>query len=126
MHTTVQKPEIHIIGIACKTSNAPTDGPVDIPKLWQRFYGEGILHKIPNKASQEVIALYCDYEGDHTAPYSIVIGCPVISTDTIPEGMHAKTILGGTFARFQAIGEHPASLIATWGAIWQSKIARTY
>ena len=123
----VQKPSIFVIGIDCRTSNAPEGGPQDIPKLWERFYSVGIMSQIPNKVSAEVIALYCDYEGDHTAPYSVVIGCPVSSIDIIPEGMVAKTIPSSSYAVFCAIGEYPTSLIETWGNIWkQSDLKRTY
>jgi len=126
-HKVVQKPAIRIIGIDCQTSNAPEAGLQDIPKLWGRFYGEDVLNRIPNKTSNEVIALYCDYEGDYTQPYSVVIGCPVSSIDIIPEGMVTKTIPASSYAVFRAIGEHPKALIETWGNIWkQSNLERTY
>src|SRR5271156_4119301 len=57
-HEVIQKPAILVIGINCRTSNAPEAGPQDIPKLWGRFYGEDIISRIPNKVSNEVIALY--------------------------------------------------------------------
>lgn len=50
-HEVIQRPAQFIIGIDCRTSNAPDAGPQDIPKLWGRFYGEDILNKIPNKVS---------------------------------------------------------------------------
>ncbi|MES2121913.1 MAG: GyrI-like domain-containing protein, partial [Chlamydiota bacterium] len=101
-------------------------GPIDIPKLWERFFQECIAEKIPNKASHEVFALYCDYAGDHTQPYSLVIGCLVSSTAEIPQGMVAKTIPGGSYATFRAVGEHPQTLIETWGKIWNTELSRTY
>jgi predicted transcriptional regulator YdeE len=61
-YTVIQKPSINVIGIECRTSNAPEDGPQDILRLWGQFYSKDIINKIPNKASNEVIALYCDYE----------------------------------------------------------------
>lgn len=125
-YEVVQKPPTLIIGIDCRTSNAPEAGPQDIP-MWGRFYGEDIVSRIPNKTSDEVIALYCDYEGDYTQPYSVVIGCPVSSIETIPEGMVAKTIPASYYAVFRAIGEHPKALIETWGNIWQQpNLERTY
>lgn len=125
-YTVIQKPSINIIGIECRTSNAPEDGPQDIPRLWGQFYSEDTINKIPNKASYEVIALYCDYEGDYTQLYSLVIGCSVTSLDSIPEGMVAKIIPAGSYGVFRAIGEYPTSLIETWGNIWQTKLKRTY
>lgn len=126
-HEVVQKPAILVIGIECRTSNALEAGPQDIPKLWGRFYGEDIISRIPNKVSNEVIALYCDYEGDYTQPYSVVIGCPVSSIDAIPEGMVAKTIPASSYVVLHAIGEHPKTLIETWSKIWQEpNLERTY
>jgi predicted transcriptional regulator YdeE len=126
-YTVVQKPSMVIVGIECRTSNAPDAATVDIPQLWGRFMGEDIFNKIPNKTSNEVIALYCDYEGDYTQPYKLVIGCPVNSLDDVPEGMVAKNVPTGSYAIFRAIGEHPESVIRTWGHIWQqTDLKRTY
>lgn len=123
----IQKPAIRVIGIECRTSNAPEAGPHDIPKHWGKFYQEGTVGKIPNKTCNEVIALYCDYEGNYTQPYSLVIGCPVSSLDDIPEGMVAKTIPAGAYAIFHSTGEHPKALIETWEQIWQQQnLDRTY
>lgn len=126
-HKVIEKPPLFVIGIDCRTSNAQEAGPKDIPKLWERFYKENVISRIPYKTSHEIIALYCDYEGDHTQPYTLVIGCPVSSVDTIPEGMVGKTIPGGSYAVFRSVGDYPASLIKTWGNIWnQSNLQRTY
>ncbi len=116
-----------IVGIECRTSNAPEAGPHDIPRHWERWYGEDIINRIRNKVSNEVIALYCDYEGDYTQPYSFVIGCQVSSIDEIPEGMVAKNLPASSYAIFRAVGEYPQSLLETWGFIWQqSQLRRTY
>ncbi len=124
--TEVHKARMQIIGIECRTSNDSNAGPQDIPLLWQKFYAENIHSKIPNRASDEVIALYCDYEGDYTQPYSCVIGCAVSSLDEIPEGMVGKVIPESTFALYHAAGDFPKSLIDTWAKIWQSDLKRTY
>lgn len=126
-HQVIQKPSIQVIGIECRTSNTLEAGPYDIPKHWEKFYKDDIMNRIPNKTSNEIIALYCDYEGDYTQPYSLVIGCQVSSIDDIPEGMVAKTIPSGSYAIFRAIGKHPNALIETWGHIWQqTNLKRTY
>ncbi len=53
----VKKPSMIIVGIECRTSNAPHAGPQDIPKHWGRFYNEEIKSQIPNKISEDVMAL---------------------------------------------------------------------
>lgn len=125
-YTIIQKPPVTVVGIECRTSNAPDAGPQDIPRLWGEFHSHEIANQIPNKASNDVIALYCDYEGDYTQPYTLVIGCPVKNVDSIPEGMVAKTVPGGAYALFRSVGEYPATLIETWGEIWQTELKRTY
>lgn len=71
-----------------------------------------------------MIALYCDYEGDYTQPYSCVIGCAVNSLGQIPEGMVGKMVPAATFALFHTVGEFLKSLIDTWGNIWRSNLQR--
>lgn len=122
----IHKEAIQIIGIELRTSNTPDAGPKDIPLHWEKFFSENILEQIPNKTSNEVMALYCNYEGDYTQPYSLIIGCPVSSIDTIPEGLVAKKLPETSYALIPAIGEHPKKLIEAWGNIWQSSLKRTY
>ncbi len=121
-----QKPSIQMMGIFVRTSNAENEKRGDIIHLWQRFYQDGILYKIPNRASEEIFALYTDYSGDYTQPYTLVIGAPVSNVENIPEGMTVKTIPASTYAVFTAKGEFPQSLIETWGTIWKSKLSRSY
>lgn len=126
-YTIIQKGLMMVMGIECYTSNDPDAGPHDIPRHWAKFIEEGVMERIPHKASNEVIALYCDYEGDFTEPYSFVLGCPVLSADEIPEGMVVKVIPESSYAVFKAVGDYPQSLIDTWGEIWQAGgLKRTY
>jgi predicted transcriptional regulator YdeE len=125
-YTVIKRPSMTIMGIECRTTNTPEGAAKDIPQLWGKFYREDCLNKIPNKSSNEIISLYCDYEGDFTRPYSVVIGCPVSCVGKVPEGMVVKTIPACHYAHFKAIGEQPASVIETWGAIWKTKLPRTY
>lgn len=125
--TTEPKQEIHVIGISCRTSNAPNRASTDIPKLWMKFYSENISALIPNKASDQGIAVYCDYESDFTGEYTLVLGCPVTSLDNVPDGLVAKTIPSGTYAKFVCAGKPPESVFTTWQTIWQEKnLNRSY
>jgi predicted transcriptional regulator YdeE len=125
-NVSTHRPSMIIVGISCRTLNDPKAAPIDIPKLWQRFHSENIASQIQNRASDEMIALYCDYEGDHTKPYTVVVGCPVTSVESMPEGMVVKIIPEGTYSKFLAIGEYPKALVDTWGEIWKTPLARTY
>ena len=125
-YSIVHKPSMIVVGVSCRTSNAPTAGPKDIPRLWERFYSENVSRKIANRVSDDVIALYCEYEGDHTRPYSLVIGYPVGSLESVPNGMVAKFVPEATYAVFRAVGEYPKCVLETWGNIWQSRLNRRF
>jgi predicted transcriptional regulator YdeE len=122
--TVVYRPPLIVVGISCRTMNSPEAAPHDIPKLWTRFYQEKIMDKIPNKASNEIICLYTDYEGNYTKPYTCFVGCPVTSLDKVPEGMSAQSIPEGSYALYRAVGEQPNAVIETWNAIWHGNIER--
>jgi len=119
-YSVLQKPDLAIVGIECRTSNAPDAASYDIPKHWNKFFSEETFNKIPNKASNEVIALYCDYEGDYTKPYSLVIGCAVTSSEAVPEGMVLKVIPAGPYAILPVNGKFPQSITETWNKVWQT------
>jgi len=123
---SMEQSEFFVMGIECRTSNDPEVGPQQIGAHWQKFMQDGVYSLIVNKSSDEIIALYCDYDGDHTQPYSLVIGCKVSSTDEIPEGMVVKLVPQANYAHFPTIGEYPKVLAETWGKVWQSDIKRTY
>lgn len=126
MMEKIQIPQMWVMGIECRTSNDPAVGPQQIGQHWQKFTNEGIFNQIPNKSSEEVIALYCEYDRDFTEPYSFVIGCKVSSLDEVPEGMVVKCLPAATYVVYPANGEYPQTLIDTWGTIWKSGIKRTY
>jgi predicted transcriptional regulator YdeE len=57
----VEQTGFTVIGIAARTSNAKemtADGMIG--KQWGRFFQDGILGKIPNKADQSIVAVYTD------------------------------------------------------------------
>jgi len=124
-YSIVNLPAKYIIGITTKTAN---DGSAaqDIPALWQKFHQTNTLNNIPNKKSDEVFALYYNYEGDYTQPYWVLIGCEVDSIEKIPTGMVAQQIPASTYAVYKATGPFPQELINTWQHIWLSSLKRTY
>jgi predicted transcriptional regulator YdeE len=87
---------------------------------------EDVLTNVPNKADNTIFGVYTDYEGDHTKPYRLIIGCRVTRTDTVPAGMTNISIPQGVYGKFIAAGEQPKSLIKEWETIWSSDIDRKY
>jgi predicted transcriptional regulator YdeE len=116
------KETFQIIGIEIRTSNEKT--MIDIPKWWEKFYAENVKDKIPNKINGDVLAVYTNYEGNHTKPYSYILGCEVNSLDTIPEGMVGKIILSAQYEIFTAKGKMPDKIIETWQRIWNPEIEK--
>ncbi|WP_192348459.1 GyrI-like domain-containing protein [Algoriphagus sp. Y33] len=116
-----------LVGIAIRTTNEGQKADREIAELWQRFMGEGILEKIPNKIDYTIYSLYTEYEGDHTKPYTAILGCKVENLDEIPEGMLGKSFDGGTYIKTSAKGDLGKGLIVThWAKIWKMDLNRVY
>lgn len=109
---------IKVIGIATRTTNQDGQAMKDIEALWQRFWDEKIQGKIPNKVSDDIYAVYTDYESDYTAPYTVVIGLPTQSLKDIPKGFWGITIESGEYEKFTSKGKMPEAVVSTWLKIW--------
>lgn len=116
-----------MIGIAVRTTNEGQKANKEIAELWQTFMGENILEKIPNKVDYTIYSLYTEYEGDHTKPYTVILGCKVTNLDEIPEGMTGKSFDGGTYIKTSAKGDLMKGLIVNhWAKIWEMDLDRAY
>lgn len=116
-----------VVGISVRTSNGDGKAAVDIPALWNRFRSEDIAARIPNKTGNEVYSIYTDYEGDHTKPYTTIIGYAVENLDQVPEGMRGLAIEGGAYEKQQLKGNLLQGLVFNaWVAIWNSGVSRAY
>ncbi|AJW65125.1 Bacterial transcription activator, effector binding domain [Elizabethkingia miricola] len=118
---TITLSQKYIIGILTRTINENGQSAIAIEKLWQKFWGEEIQNQIPNKVSDEIYAVYTDYETDFTGQYTTVIGLPVISLETIPEGLVGITIETGVYQKFVSKGKMPEAVFNTWLEIWDNK-----
>ena len=123
-HTIENQKEKFFIGLELRTNNKECLSAMPAHK--DRFFEENISSKIPNKVNGDILALYTDYEGDHTKPYSWILGCEVSSLDKIPKGLVGKVIPESNYAVFTTQGKFPQGLIAAWQAIWQSNLHRSY
>jgi len=117
-----------IIGISVQTSNQNNQAATDLGRLWQRFYAEEIFNKIPNKESEDVYAIYTDYESDYTGKYSTIIGQNVHSLDNIPAGLTGIVINNKNLKKYVAKGEMPNAVLNTWLEIWKddANLNRSY
>lgn len=115
--------EIKIVGITCRTSNANL---MDIESLWKRFFNENISGKIINKVSDDIYAVYSDYQSDYTGLFNLTIGFAVDSVNHIPEGCVEVNINPGLYSKFISKGVMPQAVINTWKEIWNSDLNRLY
>lgn len=116
-----------IIGIWVRTTNEEGQGSRDIAALWGRLMDENLLTAIPNKVAEEVYSLYTDYEGDHTMPYTAILGCKVANLDRVPEGMVGKCLEGGTYAQITAKGDLTQGMIVNeWSKIFEMGLERAF
>lgn len=116
-----------IIGISVRTTNEKGRATKEIAQLWGRFISESILDAIPNKVDNTVYSLYTDYDGDHTRPYTAILGCKVENLNTIPAGMVGKSFKGGNYVKRTAKGDLMKGLIVNeWMKIWEMNLERIF
>ena len=113
-----------IMGIQIRTSNDTCQ--IDMPQIWQKFFQEKILEKIPHKVGSTIYAVYTDYEDDYTKPYSYIVGCEVSTLDDIPEEMVGTVVPASSYAVYKTQGEYPQGLASAWQMIWKAPFKRAY
>ena len=118
-----QRQTFWLIGREVRTSN---DDPSAIGGLWGSVYGDPFADKLPQKLGPEIYSVYCEYEGDHTQPYTCFLGYRVPEGTDVPEGLVGRRVPAGTYAEFVAEGEKPACIMETWQRIWQADITRAF
>ena len=119
----IHKPAFTMAGISTRTSNdlETNQETARIPVLWGRIFKENIFDLIPSKVPPGgLVAVYTEYEGDHTAPYTLVVGAVIQNQpDTvIPTGMVAEQVPEQDYLQFPVRGKMPDALIQTWRDIW--------
>ncbi len=110
-----------VAGIMTRTTNKDEfSGAGKIAGLWQRFYSENVVEKIQNKVSENVLAVYHDYESDANGEYSLLIGLIVDKNSIIPEGLTKIEIPAQEYTKFTSNkGAMPGNIIETWQEIWK-------
>jgi predicted transcriptional regulator YdeE len=119
-----KKGQKFFIGLPLRTNNEECS--LAMPAHKERFFKEKIFERIPNKSSNQILALYTDYEGDYTKPYSWILGCEVSTLDEVPAGLIGKVIPPSKYAIFTTKGAFPQGLIAAWQEVWKSNLDRSY
>ncbi len=109
-----------------KSSNENSQAAIDCGMLWQQFQSEKWLERISGKIEDSVYAVYYEFEGDHTKPFSFFIGCKVDEETPIIDGMHEIHIPSNSYAKYIAKGKMPNCIAEAWQNIWQTASNRAY
>lgn len=117
-----------LIGISLpnKTSNLNGQSQQECGDLWRKFFQENYKEYIPEKQSDEIVAAYFGYEGDHTGLYSYFIGMKVNTNTSPPPGLQYLNITAGKYLKITAKGKMPECISDTWQDVWKSDLNRSY
>jgi predicted transcriptional regulator YdeE len=119
----VEEAGLTVVGIYTLASNAE---PQKIGDLWRRFHAMGNGADISGRLSNDHICVYCEYEGDWTMPFTVVIGCAVAHDAEVPQGMKKIAIEAGKFAVYHPQGELPQAVFDAWAEVWRTPFDRRY
>jgi predicted transcriptional regulator YdeE len=109
-----------------KTTNEGNQSSTDCGNLWQKFETGKIFELIPNKLSDEIYAVYFDYEKDETTPSSYFIGCKVDENAETPKGLNDLLIPSQNYLKVTAKGVMTGCITEAWLKIWSSDIKRSF
>jgi len=124
----IKKNNFMLVGLKLenKTTNENNQASTDCGNLWQQFEREKIFELIPNKLTNEVFAVYFDYEKDETKPFSYFIGCKVDKDTETPEGLNELQLPAQNYLKVTAKGVMTGCITKAWQKIWNSDIKRRF
>ena len=129
---TLELEAFSIIGITVRTDNSDIQKLThDMQRLWGKFIAENIVQQIPDKVDDAIYCVYTDYVGDHTQPYTALLGCKVAATvlqsASLPTGLVAQHFAGGKYNKYLVKGNLlEGAVFAKWQEIWALDIPRAY
>jgi predicted transcriptional regulator YdeE len=115
-----QHPGFFVVGVAARTRNAhEMSGNGKIGDVWQTFLEPSLVARIPNKIGVDPIAIYTEYETDHTGYYTYLLGVPVSSTESLPANLTVKHVPPGRYAVFTSGRGNIVHVVQeVWQRIW--------
>lgn len=120
--TIVKLDEMRVAGLQIRTTNEAECGPnPKIGELWQRYYQLEYPFKTPHqKEPGVVLGVYCDYEGDETGEYSLLVGTEVAKEGELPGELTVKTLPASTYAVFTTrVGPMVEVVMEAWAKVWE-------
>lgn len=119
----ISLPEIKLVGIKARTSNADEFNPTTakIPSCIQKYYNEQLFAKIPNRKNPGVTySAYAEYESDASGKYTYFFAEEVTSFDNVPDDLATFIVPAQSYAKFTTkSGPMPNIVIEAWQNIWE-------
>jgi predicted transcriptional regulator YdeE len=125
---TIEMEDIQLIGLSLKTKTTNLNGrsSIDCGKLWTEFNEVNSINLISGRTSDEILAVYYQYEGENKETFAYFIGCKVKGGTEIPNGMQRLILPRGNYQKLAVKGTMPSCLHDAWKQIWDGATPRTY
>ncbi len=105
-----------VVGVSTKVSNDRDDL---LEQAWELFFNSEVLEYLNGQnLSQDIISVYYEYEGDHTALYTLLIGYEVDDSFDVPTGLNSVNV-ELNHEVFRVEGDLPDAVIEKWQEIWR-------
>lgn len=128
MQKVNQPKPIRVVGLELRTSNEQAFET--IPGHWQKVVQQGVLATIPGKTSDDVYAVYTNFENagkNNQGQYSLIIGAAVEAGSPVPAGLVAAEIPASQRLSFAVESGHPERVGEKWQEIWgKGDLGNTY
>lgn len=125
--TTRQVPVFTVVGLQTRTTTArELNGHGSIANLWKQMLQGQLLNQIPNRANNDLIAVYTEFENGKDGSYTYVLGVKVNVVGKLPPGMRSQQAGGGSYAVLTSEGQLLGEMILdSWKQIWSREKAHT-
>jgi predicted transcriptional regulator YdeE len=123
---TSSEPAFSIVGIAVRTTNENNQAQSDMGQLWGKFMENHLQGKITDRLSDDLFAVYMNYETDHTGYYTALLGCKCDPLSLVPDSFEQVDIPEGQYQIYSLSGEIPIIVGEAWAEIWESGTPRAY
>lgn len=114
------------LALAGKTTNANGQSGRDCGKLWSEFEATDMVSKIKNRLTDDVIAVYHQYEGNQMQSFSYFIGCKVSLDAEASEELDYLTIPEGVYQKISISGKMPDCMTNAWKEIQDADTKRAF
>ncbi len=123
-----------VAGVGVRTINSDEFNPssAKLPSLWQRFFRDGVLTKVPNQIpNSPVFGVYSHYESEASGFYAVTAGVAISGPRPSSCEFTTVDVKEGEYLVFEAKGTMPQAVIDAWMRVWvffekNEKIIRSF